>query len=89
MIFRVCLKCDICIAVGAFKVESKDLDSQVDLIVANLHSHVEFGPNIKVIRTGVTSQTHRQHVPHNHKLLFPSPSFNNSLMIEVLRDILV
>lgn len=69
MVFGVSLEGDLAIAVGAFEVESENLYAQIGLQVAYLHSHVEFGTDVQIVRASVATQTHRQHVTYHHQLV--------------------
>lgn len=69
MVFGVSLEGDFAVAVGAFEVEPENLDAQIGLQVAYLHSHVEFGTDVQIVSAGVATQTHRQHVTHHHQLV--------------------
>ena len=66
MVFRVSFEGYFSVAIGAFEIEPKNLDAEVDLFVADLHSHVELGPNVQIISAGVAPQTHGQHISHHH-----------------------
>jgi hypothetical protein len=46
MILGVSFECDFAIAICAFEVEPEDLNAQVCLFVADLHTHVELGSNV-------------------------------------------
>jgi hypothetical protein len=55
MIFGVSFECDFAIAIGAFEVESEDLNAQVCLFVTNLHTHVELGSNVEIVSASVAA----------------------------------
>jgi len=46
MVFGVSFKCDFTIAIGTFEVETENFNTEIGLLVTNLHSHVKFGTNI-------------------------------------------
>lgn len=46
MVFGVSFEGDFAIAIGAFEVEPEDLNAQVCLFIADLHTHVELGSNV-------------------------------------------
>ena len=87
MIFGVGFEGDFSIAVGTLEVKPEDLDAQVDLFVADLHSHVELGPDIEIVSAGVTPETHGQHVTDHHELVLAPTAFYDQLVVEVLRVI--
>jgi hypothetical protein len=55
MIFGVSFECDFAVAVGAFEVEPEDLDAQIDFLVADFHSHVEFGADVEVVSASIAA----------------------------------
>jgi hypothetical protein len=87
VVFRIGFECDFTVAVGAFEVETKDLDPEVGLFVAYLHSHIEFSTDVEIVRACVATQTHRQHVTHHHQLVLASSTLHNALVVEVFGEI--
>jgi hypothetical protein len=55
MVFGVSFECDFGVAVCTFEIEPKDFDAQIGLFVTDLHSHVELGPDVEVVLTGIAS----------------------------------
>jgi hypothetical protein len=49
MIFWISLESDISIAIGALEIKSEHLDSQINLIITDFHSHVELCTDVKII----------------------------------------
>lgn len=88
MVFGVSFEGDLGVAVGTLKVEPKDLNAQIGLLVADFHSHVELGPNVEIVGTGVAPQTHWKHVPDHHEFILAPATFDYDLMVEVLGEIL-
>lgn len=87
MIFGVCFECYFSIACGAFEIKTKNLYSKIGLLVANLHSHVEFSSNVEIVLTCTTTQTHRQHVAHHHQFVLASTPLYNDFVVKVLGEI--
>jgi hypothetical protein len=46
MIFRISFKSYIGIAICAFKIKSEDFNAEIDLIIADFHSHVKFSSDV-------------------------------------------
>lgn len=88
MIFRVCFEGDFRIAVGALEVETEDLDAEVGLLVADFHAHVELGADVKVVGTGITTQTHGQHVADHHEFILATSPLDDAVMVKVLGEVL-
>jgi hypothetical protein len=83
MIFWVSFESDFGITVSTFEVKSKDFDSQVSFLVANLHSHVELRSNVQIISTSSTTQAHRQHISDHHELIFTPTSLDDDIVIKI------
>lgn len=52
MVFGVSFERNFAIAIGTFEVETKNLDAEIGLFVANFHSHVKFGTYVKIVGAG-------------------------------------
>ena len=88
MVFGVSFECDLGVAVGALKVEPKNFNAEIGLLITDFHPHVELGPDVEVIGAGVAPQTHGKHVPDHHEFVFAPATFNDDLVVEVLGEIL-
>jgi hypothetical protein len=66
MIFGVSFEGYFAIAVGAFEVEPEDFDAQVGVLVADFHTHVEFGSDVEIVGTGIAPERHGQHISNHH-----------------------
>jgi len=55
MVLRVCLESDFTVTIGTFEVETEDFDSQIGLLVAYFHSHVEFGSDVEIVGTSIAA----------------------------------
>lgn len=88
MVFRVCFEGDFGVAVGALEVKAEDLDAKVSLLIADFHTHVELGANVEVIGTGITTQTHGQHVPYHHEFVLATAPLDDTVVVKVLGEVL-
>ena len=43
-------------------IESEHFDPKIHLVVADLHSHGEFGSNIMIVRASIAANGHRKHI---------------------------
>ena len=87
MVFGVSFEGYFSVAIGALEIESKHLDSQISLFVADFHPHVELGSNVQIVGTCIATQGHWQHVPDHHQLVLASPTFHDDLVVEVFGEI--
>ena len=88
MVFGISFEGDFGIAISALKVKPKDLDAKIGLLIANLHPHIEFGSNVKIVGTCIASQAHGQHISDHHQLVLATTSLDDDLVVEILREIL-
>lgn len=56
MIFGVSFETDFIVAISALEVESKDFNAKVSLLIAYLHSHVELGADVQIVRAHIAAQ---------------------------------
>lgn len=55
MILGVGFECDFSIAVGAFEVKPENLNAEICLFIAYLHTHIELGADVEVVSTCIAS----------------------------------
>ena len=87
MVFGISFEGDFGIAISALKVKPKDLDAKIGLLIANLHPHIEFGSNVKIVGTCIASQAHGQHISDHHQLVLAPTTLHNNFVIKIFREI--
>lgn len=58
VIFRIGFESDVGITISAFKIKSEDFNTEIDLIIADFHSHVELSSDVKIVGTSIAPETH-------------------------------
>jgi len=89
VIFRIGFESDVGITISAFKIKSEDFNTEIDLIIADFHSHVELSSDVKIVGTSIAPETHWQHVSDDHEFVLTSAPFYDFFMVKVFREILV